>query len=391
LEVKVCVIFVADKKVRPTDEMIRLGAKINDDGAGAAWREDRKVKFVKGLSVDELVKLNKELPFPYVIHLRSSSPGTAEGPEGCHPFPVDHDSSLALKGTAPGGVLFHNGFWNNWKDKLVEYAIKGSWPLPDGPWTDSRGLAVVTSYVGAGFLTLLNERVIWFRPNDIKIFGQGWVEVNDVICSNKKWLEEPAATGGGRHHMGFMGGTTTGAQDSTKHEKTGGSSQQTSFRGTCDLGGQAGSIKGLIGSAKAEGNQQKEVQSGNEETVRQGVAEHRQQQKLILFPNEHMCQDCNNAVAKFHTFNPDYHRCFYCHREFQLKAGKPTGEAFVPFPVKTVKVGRCQYCYVMDARHVVDRTGKLICQVCWHKNGKPANTLLPDDDARLTKEVIPYD
>lgn len=376
-----CIIFVANNNVRPTEEMLRLGWKRNEAGAGAAWRENGKVKFSKGLSLDEIIALNKKLPFPYVIHERFPSEGTAKGPEACHPFVLDEYASTTLKGTAVNGVLFHNGLWGNWKEKIVSAAMAGKWKLPGGAWSDTRGLALMTYHLGTQYLEWIDQKVVVFTKDDIEIFGpaggeKGWNVINGVLCSNRQW--EAPSGGGGRQGSFTQVLGPTGSITGT--EKTGGSSHDSTFRS-----GSRADVQSSGSPSEARRAVQEKVQQGNAENLRQGVAEQRQP---LLIGDEKPCQECALAPAKFWIYHsPDKAEGFCWKCWDKRKAGASvTGESFRP-QRRTMRVARCQFCWEHDAKNVVRRSRKPICANCWVRAGYPENDPLLPSDPRAYKEI----
>jgi len=380
-----CVIFGAFKGERPTEEMIRLGFVKNNAGGGAAWRENGKVRYMKGMTLSEVQVINKHLPFPYVLHLRNPSTGTAIGPFATQPFVVSEDADFTLKGEAPQGVLFHNGFWSDWRNKILEAAINGGWKLPDGPWTDTRALAIMAHHVGGGALEFADEKLIWFKEHDIRIYGpvgghRGWVQVNKILCSNRDW--EPV---GGTRSMGFIPASSTqvsipetrqqdtGDVGSTK-EAAGGASQNRSFRSS-----------DAFGTAGSRGDKQERLQAGNEKTVREGVAE--QRATLVLFPGEHMCEDCDKALARVDEEHK--HRCWNCWDEYLKHNGRiVSGRAFLDAPGGLTQFQTpCQFCYAENAECYVRANGKAICPVCWLKHDRPTTGRYRQNDPTIREGV----
>lgn len=184
-----CVIFIVEEK-RPTEDMVRSAWKSNDDGGGVAWREadgtgGNNVHWKKGIEdVDEMVWLCENLPLPYVAHFRVASSGGIR-PSLTHPFEVSESASAELEGVTKNYVQFHNGDWRNWRDAVINMAARAGFKLPDGKYSDSRAMALLGFHLGPGYVELLDEKVIWFGPDDERVFtGAGWVEVNGVWCSN---------------------------------------------------------------------------------------------------------------------------------------------------------------------------------------------------------------
>jgi hypothetical protein len=182
-----CVIMIGEK-VRPTTGMIAAAFDANDAGAGIAWRENGIVKWEKGLDLEKITKYCEEKPLPYVTHFRIPSVG-GKCPELCHPFPISRDVTTNLKGSTKGYVLFHNGHWNVWRDKLLDSLIKRDEAVPKGKWSDSRTLAWMAYRYGHNVLNITEEKVVVFSPTDHDIFGPatGWSEIQGVWCSNTIW------------------------------------------------------------------------------------------------------------------------------------------------------------------------------------------------------------
>ena len=246
-----CVIAYADE-ARPTEDMIERMWNNNPNGAGIAWRRGDKVCWKKGLELLEAQELAAKVPLPYVVHFRTPSGGTSRRPACCHPFPLTDDVSLAMEGSLKGYVLFHNGMWGGWKDKLVEYSLRSGKKLPGDSWSDSRGLAWVGHHFGFGILELINEKVIVFGPADYEMFG-GWetVKIGDKLIwvSNKFWEKRdswdkdrlPAhygGNGGTADHTPFC--RTAKAEDAIR---PGGNRQESLSKGaeaSSEVGGKAG-------------------------------------------------------------------------------------------------------------------------------------------------------
>ena len=202
-----CVIMIVSKN-RPSEKMVAGAYKTNDHGAGIAWREkagDGKtpiVRWKKGLKEDEMQKLCKDLPLPYIAHFRIASCG-GQNPLLCHPFPVSKEVDLALEGQTKGYVLFHNGHWGEWKFFCRETALKTGNKIPNGPWSDSRAMAWAAHNFGIGILEMIDEKSVAFGPSDIEVMrGTGWEEVDGVWCSNKSFTfgtyNQTHQRGGGR-------------------------------------------------------------------------------------------------------------------------------------------------------------------------------------------------
>lgn len=192
-----CVIAVADKR-RPSDEELEKMAKANGDGGAIAYRAKSKpsldkpdiVKWEKGLTVEQVKALAKEVPLPFVVHFRIASIGPRI-PELTHPFPVEREMRRSLAGSINGFVLFHNGTWGSYREKGIDAATRNKVKVPEGPWSDTRVMAWMTHLHGPGILELIDEKVILFGINKIEIFHiEGWFRVNDLLVSNRIWERE---------------------------------------------------------------------------------------------------------------------------------------------------------------------------------------------------------
>lgn len=181
-----CVIFVADKR-RPSDEELEKMEKTNGDGAGVAWQEGDHVKWVKGLTLEEMKPFCANLPMPFVGHFRIASIG-GKTPEMTHPHPVERDMRADLSGEIKGSVLFHNGTWHQWKDRGLDGTIKNKVKVPSGRWNDTRVMAWLAHLHGPGVLEFIDEKVILLSPSKIEIFHpDGFYRVNELLVSNRIW------------------------------------------------------------------------------------------------------------------------------------------------------------------------------------------------------------
>lgn len=164
-----CMLYVVNEHLPPEDHM-EAAERINDDGIGVAWRVEKKgesvVKWKKGLGLKETLNLIKDLPKPFIVHMRKASQGGKFRGLN-HPFPVTETSPLSLSGELKGYVLAHNGTWGGWREfmrDLVRYQGKR---IPPGPWSDSRAFAWIMANYGEGALEMVmqdTDRVVLFGP-----------------------------------------------------------------------------------------------------------------------------------------------------------------------------------------------------------------------------------
>lgn len=185
-----CVIAVVED-VRLTSEQVEQMWIANPQGGGVAWREavdgQPVVKWRKGLIKEEMVKLNLSLPMPYVLHFRVASPNTSKSLYANHPFIISDQAEFDFEGTTGNYALFHNGFWNDWRNKVQAIAISGFVPIPNGPWSDSRGLAWSAWHMGLGILEMINEKVVAIGPGDedLEYYGD-WYKIFNEDAEGKK-------------------------------------------------------------------------------------------------------------------------------------------------------------------------------------------------------------
>lgn len=384
-----CVIMVANQGTRPTEEMVHLGWEANKFGGGVAWQEDGQVKWVKGLDEDQMQEYNKKLPFPYVLHFRIPSGGTSTLPGVCHPFPIEGKVSLSLKGASKTGVLFHNGFWTNWKDKLTTAAVNSRFRLPPGSWSDTRGLAWMTSHFGLGILELIDEKVIVITPKFIHTFGNGWNIENDVLVSNLSWKSKGTTTpyhmgqpaswqGRGRHNnQGSTGGDLGNVHGSFRGQGTGGADQRRLSSGETDQkkveegASESGSkvVEALVGSVVSSEVTTPPVVPSQGSWAR-GL-NHNEFRTPASYPyhQDMKCSKCNTAKADI--WERGSRRCWNCW-ELDNRAEKEA-KAASPVALLTGKVreSTCNFCGVDKAQHRTLSTNEWMCNRCWINKQRP--------------------
>lgn len=189
-----CVITIVEGPRRPTEVEIKAMWDSNKYGGGLAFREKGGVSWEKALSLEQMQKRNTELPFPYVLHFRIPSSG-GDTTQLCHPFPVTRTVSLDFKGHTKGEVLFHNGTWSEWHSQSKQWlaASMGKIKALPGPWSDSRAMAFWAYHFGDQIFEVpelwgIREKVVLFTPSgEIKVYGEGWSEVDGLVVSNEGW------------------------------------------------------------------------------------------------------------------------------------------------------------------------------------------------------------
>lgn len=211
-----CVIaYVRDDKARPTAEVIRKMFNKNPHGAGIAWRRNAtdnngnelppekgkhqlEVYWEKGLGIERVTELAATVATPYVLHFRISSNDDRKNPamELTHPFPISQKAETWMRGHTGGGVLFHNGHFSAWRSDLKQFLLqnRGKYPT-DGRMSDTRAMAICCSYMGPGYMDLIEEKGIAFFPDRVHIFEgrTGWDNVDGMWVSNTGWTTGGAA------------------------------------------------------------------------------------------------------------------------------------------------------------------------------------------------------
>jgi hypothetical protein len=179
----------------PTLETLKANQRANNDGGGVAWIDKGRVRWIKGIAdANDLYRYACQLPFPFLIHQRMTSAGSAV-PELTHPFPIDKGASLSLRGSA-GAVLAHNGTMFGWHEALTALERKKDkyGPLPEGPWSDTRLLAYLMA---------------WDFRKAVNTLGRGEkLAILDakqglVICEGKQWWKKPSDEATDGKALGF--------------------------------------------------------------------------------------------------------------------------------------------------------------------------------------------
>jgi glucosamine 6-phosphate synthetase-like amidotransferase/phosphosugar isomerase protein len=182
-----CVIIVATKN-KIDEKTIREAFRINDDGAGIAWREGNKVKWIKGLmKVEDLIKELKNVNnFPHIVHCRAATSG-GKLKELTHPFPCDGITRNALEGQADA-VLFHNGVVHDYEELILRLAnILGRKTLNKileyPSLSDTLVIAEIVGKIGKNFLKLITGKWVYFTPTELTFYGS-FIKKNGFYYSN---------------------------------------------------------------------------------------------------------------------------------------------------------------------------------------------------------------
>jgi len=354
-----CVIAIL-RKARLTEDQVSLMYDSNDSGGGAAWRElgdnnEPAVRWSKGNSKEEMVELNKTLPFPYVLHFRVPSGGTSKSLLACHPFVIDDDATCHYEGITKNFVLFHNGFWRDWEDKLQNISISGFVKIPPGPWSDSRGLALAANHLGRGFLSLTKERIAALGPGDLDLEAYGnWEtienpddngELQKILVSNKIWDKTPY----------IPKSVTPPIQISDRRriapsEQPGGADAKA---GTFPFAGCH-----TPSPIRDGGDRQETVQPTNKgagDPVPEGNS------FALVSVIKKQCNGCPKITASGTVFNDRWY-CFHCWSDRTQQHRK----SIEPL------VGKCYICTHSYGASKLQSNDKWICRTCWETNDKPA-------------------
>jgi hypothetical protein len=185
-----CVIIVAQKRLPSEAELRRVWYR-NDDGAGVAWVERGKVKWVKGLMrLDDVIELLPQIKLPSVWHFRSATHGGVSK-ELTHPFLISPKAPFSnpLKGVLKAGesLLFHNGVEGQAIWHLTQLlALTGK--RLDEQVSDTRAIAISIALVGEVALSLYSSKFVIFRSDGtITIKGNFTEEDGLLVSTPLRW------------------------------------------------------------------------------------------------------------------------------------------------------------------------------------------------------------
>lgn len=175
----------------PPIEVLEAANRNNPHGFGYGWAENEQVHWVKGFTeqqFDDGVLDFLSKPFPKAIHFRLATHGGISN-ELTHPFPIKRGNPLTLEGSAKA-VLFHNGVWNAWDDRLREAIFGGtlSSAILREPMSDSRAMAILAQRFGPDILDVCglgSNKVLVLMPETYYKYGS-WYEKKGWSHSNSK-------------------------------------------------------------------------------------------------------------------------------------------------------------------------------------------------------------
>jgi hypothetical protein len=163
----------------------------NDDGAGVAWYPDKEhVSYRKGfMKVQHLVDfyfdehINTKLP--HVVHFRRASNLVIQ--KLTHPFIVSEKSPLKLTYNGKDALLFHNGVVSNWRKQMLDFYIHNTKKIPDGEFSDSRFVSILTHFLGPNILHILGDKFVLFSTEKINVYGEWEEDDNGIIATNDSY------------------------------------------------------------------------------------------------------------------------------------------------------------------------------------------------------------
>jgi hypothetical protein len=139
-----------------------------------------------------------EKPFPKAIHFRYATHGGINN-ELTHPFPIKRGNPLTLEGEAKS-VLFHNGVWGSWDDRLREAIFSGA-VNPNvlrQPMSDSRAMAILCQRFGPDILDVLevgSQKVLVLMHDTWYKYGN-WADRKTWEASNHNVERKDESKGG---------------------------------------------------------------------------------------------------------------------------------------------------------------------------------------------------
>lgn len=194
-----CLIAVCRKR-GITEEEAKNAFEKNDDGVGIAWYSNKKTHYVKGIMDFDAFK---EIYFNtgikdianHVVHFRKASMA-GDIPALTHPFIISETSDISLKYSGNNDLLFHNGTMTGWRDKMFNFYITRKNRIPEGNFSDTRFIAILTHFLGRGVLHLIDDKFVVMSGNRVYIIGK-FTEEDGVLFSNSSYK-----TGGYSYQQG---------------------------------------------------------------------------------------------------------------------------------------------------------------------------------------------
>lgn len=183
-----CVAIIVEGSIS-TDTLLSCEDN-NPHGAGLAWGDGDRVRYRKGLTAMEVVKIAQALPRPFLLHFRWATHG-GRAAHLTHPFPLGHRAliSRSLEGVADA-VLIHNGVWGDYERFIPQWVDRDR-------WSDT----AVAAYVAGTTDESILDHVAWSTAVaraagsgrlDITTRGRWYEHSDGNSYSNLSWLPRPA-------------------------------------------------------------------------------------------------------------------------------------------------------------------------------------------------------
>lgn len=170
----------------------------NPHGAGVAWLQGDSIRFMRGLSAQDIYQMqeDKVMTYPYLMHYRWATHGD-KIPQLTHPFPIGPRALLGeLHGNAPA-VLIHNGTWNSYDKAAGRHIRAGNYEIPEEIF-DAASDTAVAAFLAQDNPEILDE-IMWatavaeireedgVKTMEITTRGQ-WYDKEGNWYSNLNWV-----------------------------------------------------------------------------------------------------------------------------------------------------------------------------------------------------------
>lgn len=168
-----CVIVVAKERAMTEAEVV-TAFRANNDGGGIAWYEKNESAYKKGfMKVEHMldVYFGEKIceKFPHVLHFRKATSRITQ--KLTHPFVVSEKSPLKLVYHGKEPLLFHNGVLSDWKTKMLNFYLNNCKQVPDGEFSDTRFISILTHFLGSNILTILGDKFVVMGAKKIELYG----------------------------------------------------------------------------------------------------------------------------------------------------------------------------------------------------------------------------
>jgi hypothetical protein len=211
-----CVLILCNERALTKDEFEEAWSK-NKDGFGYAYHtQDKKIVFKKGMMEENIAykeysKISNNIP--HIAHFRLGSPVT---PELTHPFLCTEDSELDLEGITETPLIFHNGAVSGW-DKWLMNVFLALKRIPQGPWSDTRLIAIICKLLGFDALKFIEGKYLVITTDDILMSGKFEDEKDGLVASNTSYIKSKWV-GNSYNYQGNTQGVHNGCARSQQDE-----------------------------------------------------------------------------------------------------------------------------------------------------------------------------